>query len=197
MIIRNLKLMRLKKGLTVKELMRKTGVHDTKILHFENLIINSIKPKELKKLTEEFKCSKEDVFKPVKVEKIGTSNRNVMYKVISYDVSEEELKKEIEEKYKRSLQYKGFEKNIDDKTEKTNTQINMQTNNASFECKNQACRLNSSWTGGCNGKSCMFDNPVVIRGDAPCYGRDKVQSKNANTSVENPYSLFQYGNQIR
>ena len=69
MIIRNLKLMRLKKGLTVKELMRRTGVHDTKILHFENLIINSIKPKELKKLTEEFKCSKEDVFKPVKVEK--------------------------------------------------------------------------------------------------------------------------------
>ena len=85
--------MRLKKGLTVKELMRKTGVYDTKILHFENLIINSIKPKELKKLTEEFKCSKEDIFKPVKVEKIGTSNRNVMYKVISYDVSEEELKK--------------------------------------------------------------------------------------------------------
>ena len=88
--------MRLKKGLTVKELMRKTGVYDTKILHFENLIINSIKPKELKKLTEEFKCSKEDVFKPVKVEKIGTSNRNVEYKVISYDVSEEELKKEID-----------------------------------------------------------------------------------------------------
>ena len=197
MIIRNLKLMRLKKGLTVKELMLKTGVYDTKILHFENLIINSIKPKELKKLTEEFKCSKEDVFKPVKVEKIGTSNRNVEYKVISYDVSEEELKKEIEEKYQKSLQYKGFEENIDDKTKKTNTQINMQTNNASFECKNQACRLNSSWTGGCNGKSCMCDNPVVIRGDAPCYGRDKVKSKNANTSVENPYSLFQYGNQIR
>ena len=197
MIIRNLKLMRLKKGLTVKEIMRKTGVHDTKILHFENLIINSIKPKELKKLTEEFKCSKEDIFKPVKVEKIGTSNRNVMYKVISYDVSDEELKKEIDSKYQKSLQYKGFEKNIDDKTGKTNTQINMQTNNASFECKNQACLLNSSWTGGCNGKSCMCDNPVVIRGDAPCYGRDKVKSKNANTSVENPYSLFQYGNQIR
>ena len=197
MIIRNLKLMRLKKGLTVKELMRKTGVYDTKILHFENLIINSIKPKELKKLTEEFKCSKEDIFKPVKVEKIGASNRNVEYKVISYDVSEEELKKEIDSKYQKTLQYKGFEKNIDDKTKKTNTQINMQTNNASFECKNQACRLNSSWTGGCNGKTCMCDNPVVIRGDAPCYGRDKVKSKNANTSVENPYSLFQYGNQIR
>ena len=188
MIIRNLKLMRLKKGLTVKELMRKTGVYDTKILHFENLIINSIKPKELKKLTEEFKCSKEDIFKPVKVEKIGTSNRNVMYKVISYDVSDEELKKEIDSKYQKTLQYKGFEKNIDDKTGKTNTQINMQTNNASFECLNQACLLN---------KNCMCDNPVVIRGDAPCYGRDKVQSKNANTSVENPYSLFQYGNQIR
>ena len=197
MIIRNLKLMRLKKGLTVKELMRKTGVYDTKILHFENLIINSIKPKELKKLTEEFKCSKEDIFKPVKVEKIGTSNRNVMYKVISYDVSEEELKKEIDSKYQKSLQYKGFEENIDDKTKKTNAQINMQTNNASFECQNQACLLNSSWTGGCNGKNCMCDNPVVIRGDAPCYGRDKVKSKNANTSVENPYSLFQYGNQIR
>ena len=189
--------MRLKKGLTVKELMGRTGVYDTKILHFENLIINSIKPKELKKLTEEFKCSKEDIFKPVKVEKIGTSNRNVEYKVISYDVSEEELKKEIYSKYQKSLQYKGFEKNIDDKTKKTNTQINMQINNASFECKNQACRLNSSWTGGCNGKNCMCDNPVVIRGDAPCYGRDKVKSKNANTSVENPYSLFQYGNQIR
>ena len=111
-----------------------------------------------------------------------------MYKVISYDVSDEELKKEIEGKYKKSLQYKGFEKNIDDKTGKTNTQINMQTNNASFECLNQACLLN---------KNCMCDNPVVIRGDAPCYGRDKVKSKNANTSVENPYALFQYGNQIR
>ena len=177
MIIRNLKLMRLKKGLTVKELMRRTGVYDTKILHFENLIINSIKPKELKKLTEEFKCSKEDIFKPVKVEKIGTSNRNVMYKVISYDVSDKELKKEIEGKYKKSLQYKGFGKNIDDKTGKINIQINMQTNNTSFECQNQACRLNSSWTGGRNGKTCMCDNPVVIRGDAPCYGRDKVQSK--------------------
>ena len=203
MIIRNLKLMRLKKGLTVKELMRKTGVYDTKILHFENLIINSIKPKELKKLTEEFKCSKEDVFKPVKVEKIGTSNRNVEYKVISYDVSEEELKKEIEEKYQKSLQYRrigertDYEAKTSEKSKEENTQINMQTNNASFECKNQACRLNSSWTGGCNGKNCMCDNPVVIRGDAPCYGRDKVQSKNANTSVENPYSLFQYGNQIR
>ena len=98
--------MRLKKGLTVKELMRKTGVHDTKILHFENLIINSIKPKELKKLTEEFECSKEDIFKPVKVEKIGTSNRNVEYKVISYDVSEDELKKEIYSKYQKILQYR-------------------------------------------------------------------------------------------
>ena len=203
MIIRNLKLMRLKKGLTVKELMRKTGVHDTKILHFENLIINSIKPKELKKLTEEFKCSKEDIFKPVKVEKIGTSNRNVMYKVISYDVSEEELKKEIDSKYKKLLQYRriggisDYEAKTSEKSKEENTQINMQTNNASFECKNQACLLNSSWAGGCNGKSCMCDNPVVIRGDAPCYGRDKVQSKNANTSVENPYALFQYGNQIR
>lgn len=197
MIIRNLKLMRLKKGLTVKELMRRTGVYDTKILHFENLIINSIKPKELKMLTKEFGCSKEDIFKPVKVEKIGTSNRYVEYKVISYDVSEDELKKEIDSKYQKSLQYKGFEKNIDYKTEKTNTQINMQTNNASFECKNQACLLNSSWTNGCNGKSCMCDNPVVIRGDAPCYGKHKVKSKNANTTYGNPYALFQYGNQIR
>ena len=73
----------------------------------------------------------------------------------------------------------------------------MQTNNASFECKNQACLLNSSWTNGCNGKSCMCDNPIVVGGIAPCFGKDKVQSKNANTSVENPYSLFQYGNQIR
>ena len=203
MIIRNLKLMRLKKGLTVKELMRKTGVYDTKILHFENLIINSIKLKELKKLTEEFKCSKEDIFKPVKVEKIGTSNRNVMYKVISYDVSEEELKKEIDSKYQKLLQYRriggisDYEAKTSEKSKEENTQINMQTNNASFECKNQACLLNSSWTGGCNGKSCMCDNPVVIRGDAPCFGRDKVQSKNSNTSAENPYSLFQYGNQIR
>ena len=195
--------MRLKKGLTVKELMRKTGVYDTKILHFENLIINSIKLKELKKLTEEFKCSKEDIFKPVKVEKIGTSNRNVMYKVISYDVSEEELKKEIDSKYQKLLQYRriggisDYEAKTSEKSKEENTQINMQTNNASFECKNQSCLLNSSWTGGCNGKNCMCDNPVVIRGDAPCYGRDKVKSKNANTSVENPYSLFQYGNQIR
>ena len=37
--------------------------------------------------------------------------------------------------------------------------------------------MNSSWTGGCNGETCMCDNPVVVRGDAPCYGRDKVQSK--------------------
>ena len=203
MIIRNLKLMRLKKGLTVKELMRKTGVYDTKILHFENLIINSIKPKELKKLTEEFKCSKEDIFKPVKVEKIGISNRNVEYKVISYDVSEEELKKEIDSKYQKSLQYRriggisDYEAKTSEKSKEENTQINLQTSNASFECQNQACLLNSSWTGGCNGKNCMCDNPVVIRGDAPCYGRDKVKSKNANTSVENPYSLFQYGNQIR
>ena len=194
MIIRNLKLMRLKKGLTVKELMRKTGVYDTKILHFENLIINSIKPKELKKLTEEFKCSKEDIFKPVKVEKIGTSNRNVMYKVISYDVSDEELKKEIDSKYQKLLQYRriggisDYEAKTSEKSKEENTQINMQTNNASFECLNQACLLN---------KNCMCDNPVVIRGDAPCYGRDKVKNKNANTSVENPYSLFQYGNQIR
>ena len=195
--------MRLKKGLTVKELMRKTGVYDTKILHFENLIINSIKPRELKKLTEEFECLKEDIFKHVKVEKIGTSNRNDEYKVISYGVSDEELKKEIEGKYKKSLQYRriggisDYEAKTSEKSKEENTQINMRTNNASFECKNQACLLNSSWTGGRNGKSCMCDNPVVIRGDAPCFGRDKVQSKNANTSVENPYSLFQYGNQIR
>ena len=70
--------------------------YDTRLKVIEDDIINSIKPKELKKLAEEFKCSKEDIFKPVKVEKIGTSNRNVMYKVISYDVSEEELKKEID-----------------------------------------------------------------------------------------------------
>jgi hypothetical protein len=50
-----------------------------------------------------------------------------------------------------------------------------------FECQNQACLLN---------KKCKCNNDVVIKGKAPCFGKDKIQPKRKEYNPKSTRVLF-------
>ena len=149
-----------------------------KIVHYE-MHFGDLPKGIVKEIADYFGVSVEEVDGYCEIETHNAKGRgfNYEYTLINNNPSKEEIEKCMNElkKYRREKQKKIRY----DKKQKIKISKPVHENKVfkHFKCLNQACRLNSSWTGGCNGKSCMCDNPVVVRGDAPCYGRDKVQSK--------------------
>ena len=182
MLVRKLRYYRMKSGKSLKILSKELVVSYYGLFNIETCV-SKIRPSEAKYLSEFFNTTPEEISKIIDLDIVGKSISESRCVINREDVPQEEIdqffKKMRSDNCKRVKQFKIRRvENIRKANKVTN----------SFKCLNQACLLN---------KNCMCDNPVVIRGDAPCYGRDKVKSKNANTSVENPYALFQYGNQIR
>lgn len=182
MLVRKLRYYRMKSGKSLKSLSKELFINHYRLFDMETCVLK-IRPRDAKYLAEFFNTTPEEICKIIDMDIVSKSINKSRYVVNREEVPQEEIDelfKKVKDTYSKNQ--REFKLRRVEKFRNANKVTN------SFKCLNQACLLN---------KNCMCDNPVVTRGDAPCYGKDKVQSKNANTTYGNPYSLFQYGNQIR
>lgn len=152
----------MKSGKSLKSLSKELVVSYCRLFNIETCV-SKIRPSEAKYLSEFFNTTPEEISKIIDLNIVGKSISESRCVINREDVPQDEIdqfyKKMRSDNCKRVKQFKIR------RVEKVRN-ANKVTN--SFKCLNQACLLN---------KNCMCDNPVVVRGDAPCYGRDKVQGK--------------------
>ena len=149
----------------------KLGINHNRMFELETCVLK-FKPEEVEYLADFFNTTADEITKLIDMDVVSKGRNKFGYVINRESISEEETEqylsklKDVNKRKQKQFKLKRVEKV---------REANKVTN--SFKCLNQACRLNSSWTNGFNGKKCMCDNPVVIRGDAPCYGRNRVQDK--------------------
>ena len=162
MLVRKLRLYRMKAGMTLKSCSKELVISYSRLVSLENCFLR-IRTDESKYLAKFFNTTPEEICKIIDMDIVSKSINKFRYVVNREDVPQEEIDelfKKVKDTYSKNQ--REFKLRRAEKFRKTNKVTN------SFKCLNQACLLN---------KNCMCDNPVVVRGDAPCYGRDKVQSK--------------------
>lgn len=115
----------------------------------------------------------------------GANTRNYEYKLIDINPPAEkieEFRQYVRKKHSENARNcRTTQEKINQTNEKKKSEFNIKPKGKPFECLNQACPLN---------KNCMCDNPVVIRGSAPCYGRNKVQDKPKKQNFIDTKSCF-------
>ena len=171
MLVRKLRLYRMKAGMTLKSCSKELVISYSRMVSLENCFLR-IRTDESKYLAKFFNTTPEEICKIIDMDIVSKSINKFRYVVNREDVPQEEIDelfKKVKDTYSKNQ--REFKLRRAEKFRNANKLTK------SFKCLNQACRLNSSWTNGFNGQKCMCDNPVVVRGDAPCYGKDKVQSK--------------------
>ena len=162
MLVRKLRLYRMKAGMTLKSCSKELVISYSRMVSLENCFLK-IRTDESKYLAKFFNTTPEEICKIIDMDIVSKSINKFRYVVNREDVPQEEIDelfKKVKDTYSKNQ--REFKLKRAEKFRKANKITN------SFKCLNQACLLN---------KNCMCDNPVVVRGDAPCYGRDKVQSK--------------------
>ena len=162
MLVRKLRLYRMKSGMTLKSLGKELVISYSRMVSLENCFLK-IRTDESKYLAKFFNTTPEEICKIIDMDIVSKSINKFRYVVNREDVPQEEIDelfKKVKDTYSKNQ--REFKLRRAEKFRKANKVTN------SFKCLNQACLLN---------KNCMCDNPVVARGDAPCYGRDKVQNK--------------------
>ena len=162
MLVRKLRLYRMKAGMTLKSCSKELVISYSRMVSLENCFLK-IRTDESKYLAKFFNTTPEEICKIIDMDIVSKSINKFRYVVNREDVSQEEIDelfKKVKDTYSKNQ--REFKLRRAEKFRNANKVTN------SFKCLNQACLLN---------KNCMCDNPVVVRGDAPCYGRDKVQSK--------------------
>ena len=162
MLVRKLRLYRMKAGMTLKSCSKELVISYSRMVSLENCFLK-IRTDESKYLAKFFNTTPEEICKIIDMDIVSKSINKFRYVVNREDVPQEEIDelfKKVKDTYSKNQ--REFKLRRAEKVRESNKVTN------SFKCLNQACLLN---------KNCMCDNPVVVRGDAPCYGRDKVQSK--------------------
>ena len=162
MLVRKLRLYRMKAGMTLKSCSKELVISYSRLVSLENCFLK-IRTDESKYLAKFFNTTPEEICKIIDMDIVSKSINKFRYVVNREDVPQEEIDelfKKVKDTYSKNQ--REFKLRRAEKFRNANKVTN------SFKCLNQACLLN---------KNCMCDNPVVVRGDAPCYGRDKVQSK--------------------
>ena len=162
MLVRKLRLYRMKAGMTLKSCSKELVISYSRMVSLENCFLK-IRTDESKYLAKFFNTTPEEICKIIDMDIVSKSINKFRYVVNREDVPQEEIDelfKKVKDTYSKNQ--REFKLRRVENVRKANKVTN------SFKCLNQACLLN---------KNCMCDNPVVVRGDAPCYGRDKVQSK--------------------
>ena len=162
MLVRKLRLYRMKAGMTLKSCSKELVISYSRMVSLENCFLK-IRTDESKYLAKFFNTTPEEIEKIIDMDIVSKSINKFRYVVNREDVPQEEIDelfKKVKDTYSKNQ--REFKLRRAEKFRNANKVTN------SFKCLNQACLLN---------KNCMCDNPVVVRGDAPCYGRDKVQSK--------------------
>ena len=162
MLVRKLRLYRMKAGMTLKSCSKELVISYSRMVSLENCFLK-IRADESKYLAKFFNTTPEEICKIIDMDIVSKSINKFRYVVNREDVPQEEIDelfKKVKDTYSKNQ--REFKLRRAEKFRNANKVTN------SFKCLNQACLLN---------KNCMCDNPVVVRGDAPCYGKDKVQSK--------------------
>ena len=162
MLVRKLRLYRMKAGMTLKSCSKELVISYSRMVSLENCFLK-IRTDESKYLAKFFNTTPEEICKIIDMDIVSKSINKFRYVVNREDVPQEEIDelfKKVKDTYSKNQ--REFKLRRAEKFRNANKVTN------SFKCLNQACLLN---------KNCMCDNPIVVRGDAPCYGRDKVQSK--------------------
>ena len=162
MLVRKLRLYRMKAGMTLKSCSKELVISYSRMVSLENCFLK-IRTDESKYLAKFFNTTPEEICKIIDMDIVSKSINKFRYVVNREDVPQEEIDelfKKVKDTYSKNQ--REFKLRRAEKFRNANKVTN------SFKCLNQACLLN---------KNCMCDNPVVVRGDAPCYGRNKVQSK--------------------
>ena len=162
MLVRKLRLYRMKAGMTLKSCSKELVISYSRMVSLENCFLK-IRTDESKYLAKFINKTPEEIWKIIDMDIVSKSINKFRYVVNREDVPQEEIDelfKKVKDTYSKNQ--REFKLRRAEKFRNANKVTN------SFKCLNQACLLN---------KNCMCDNPVVVRGDAPCYGRNKVQNK--------------------
>ncbi len=175
MLVRKLRLYRIKAKMSLASCDSKIGINHNRMYKLETCISN-FKHEEAEYLADFFKTSVDEITKLIDMDVVIKVGNRFGYVINRENISKEETEKhlsKIKNTNRKQRQFK-LKKGIEKIRE-----ANKVTN--SFKCFNQACLLN---------KNCMCDNPVVVRGNAPCYGRNKIQDKPKKQNLQNTKICF-------
>ena len=184
MIVRKLRFYRMNAKMSLAACENKLGISRNRMFKLETCVLN-FKPEETEYLADFFKTTVDEITKLIDMDVVRKAKNKFGFVINREDISKEETEMYLANlKKNSSISQRQFKLKRIEKVREANKLTK------SFKCLNQACRLNSTWTKGCNGQKCMCDNPVVIRGDAPCYGRNRVQDKPKNQNFINTNVCF-------
>ena len=170
MLARKVRLYRMKAKLSIIECKRRTGISYERLHRIETCISN-ITVEEAEYLAKFFNTTTEEITKIIDIDIIRKNKFE--YVVNRENVPEDEIEEHFEK-----IRAINNERRKQYEIKKINEVRESNKVTESFKCLNQACLLN---------KNCMCNNPVVIRGAAPCYGKDKIQGKPKKRELD--YSL--------
>ena len=162
MIVRKLRLYRMNAKMSLVACDNKLGINHNRMFELETCVLK-FKPEETEYLADFFNTTVDEITKLIDMDVVSKGRNKFGYVINRENISEEETEqylsklKDINKRKQKQFKLKRAERV---------REANKVTN--SFKCLNQTCLLN---------KNCTCDNPVVIRGDAPCYGRNEVKDK--------------------
>lgn len=162
MLVRKLRLYRMKAKMSLSSCDNKLGINHNRMFKLETCVLN-FKPGEAEYLADFFKTTSDEITKLIDMDVVSKVTNKFGFVINREDISKEETEIYLANSKKNSsISQRQFKLKRIEKVRESNKVTK------SFKCLNQTCLLN---------KKCMCDNPVVIRGDAPCYGRNRVQDK--------------------
>ena len=175
MLVRKLRLYRMKARMSLASCDNKLGINHNRMFKLETCILN-FKPGEAEYLANFFKTSIDEITKLIDMDVVSKVTNKFGFVINRENISEEET-----EMYLRNLKTDNNQRQRQFRLKRIEKFREANKITESFECLNQACLLN---------KNCMCNNPVVIRGSAPCYGRNKVQDKPKKQNFIDTKSCF-------
>lgn len=162
MIVRKLRLYRMKAKMSLAACDIKLGINHNRMFKLETCVLN-LKPGEAEYLADFFKTTVDEITKLIDMDVVSKVTNKFGFVINREDISKEETEMYLANlKKNSSISQRQFKLKRIEKVRESNKVTK------SFKFLNQTCLLN---------KKCTCDNPVVIRGDAPCYGRNRVQDK--------------------
>ena len=188
MLARKCKVIRMQKGISMEILSKEIGYSRDKIQTYENIRTKKTDDSMIQKIADYFNTTVEDIEKVYEVE-VSKDTKHSKVEIIRENVAKEEVFGYLDYKIKKQMEMAKVRNNkkqsyIRTKAARIKSSDKYKTsscNRKPFKCLNQACPLN---------KNCMCDNPVVIRGDAPCYGKDLVKDKPKKQDMRNTRACF-------
>lgn len=168
MIVRRLKLIRLQNRLSEDSLAKIVSCKRSALHAYENSFCN-LDENILKDIAKYFNTTIENItgYCDMEINK-NCSKRDFQYELFSEVVTVKEVAAARKEHLRKKNEYDKARKKRAEREKKKQKELLSKSSAKPFKCLNECCLLN---------KNKMCDNPVVINGVAPCFGKDRVKSK--------------------